>query len=472
MRRTKIVCTLGPASSDLRIIRRMVRAGMDAARLNFSHGTHADHAQLLRKVRLAAEQQGKPVAVIQDLSGPKLRIGTLATGTVELEPGRMFVLTTRDTPGDSQCVSVNYPDLPRQLRPGDTILLADGMIELRVKSTTQHEVRCRVVIGGRLSSRKGISVPSRSLGIEPFTAKDRDDLLWGIRKAVDYVAVSYVRTADDIVRVRSFLDRNQAAISIIAKIEKHEAIDHLDDIISSADAVMVARGDLGVEVPIEAVPVIQKKIIRRAAVLGRPVITATQMLRSMAANPRPTRAEVTDVANAMLDGADATMLSEESAVGRFPVLAVEMMSRIISHAETIFPHDRWMESLQKLSEPVSGAIAGAACRLAERIGATTIVACTCSGRTALNVARLRPRARIFAPTPHPHVYRRLALAWGITPLIVRRADSDDELMRAAHDALLAQRLIHPGERIVFTAGVPVKIPGNTNFVRVITAGTI
>lgn len=472
MRRTKIVCTLGPASSDLRIIRRMVRAGMDAARLNFSHGTHSDHGQLLRKVRLAAEQQGRPVAVIQDLSGPKLRIGPIASGTVELQPGKIFVLTTRKVPGDAHCVSVNYPDLPRELKPGDTILLADGMIELRVKSTSPDEIRCRVVIGGRLSSRKGISVPSRSLGVEPFTAKDRNDLLWGIRKGVDYVAVSYVRTADDIARVRSFLDRHQAAISIIAKIEKHEAINNLDDIITAADAVMVARGDLGVEVPIESVPVIQKKIIRRAAELGRPVITATQMLRSMVTNPRPTRAEVTDVANAMLDGADATMLSEETAMGRFPVITVEMMSRIISDAETIFPHDRWMESLQKLPEPVSSAIAGAACRLAEQTGASAIIACTCSGRTALNVARLRPRARIFAPTPNRRVYQRLALAWGISPLLIHPAETDSELMRAAHDALLAQGLIRPGERIVLTAGVPVKIPGNTNFVRVITAGTI
>jgi len=472
MRKTKIVCTLGPASANLRIVRRMVRAGMDAARLNFSHGTHAEHSELLKKVRRAARDAGRPVAVIQDLSGPKLRIGEIAGDSVELKPGQRFVLTARQVPGNGQVVSVNHPSLPRELQSGDVVLLADGMIELKVQKIEDEDVICRVVIGGRLSSRKGINVPQRRLSIKAFTEKDRADLLWGIRNGVDLVAVSYVRCAEDLNEVRAFLDRHGARIPLIAKIEKHEALADLDDVIRAADAVMVARGDLGVDVPLEEVPGIQKRIIRRAAQMGRPVITATQMLRSMVDNPRPTRAEVTDVANAVLDGADATMLSEETAAGRYPVRAVEVMSRIITAVEGDFAHRHWRESLEGAHASVSSAVAYAACELAERVGAAAIVACTCSGRTAINVSRLRPTLPIFGATPNLPVYQRLALARGVVPVLIPHAESDDALIRAVDHYLVEQGLVSPGERVVLAAGVPVRIPGNTNFLRVLTAGTV
>ncbi|MET0619004.1 MAG: pyruvate kinase, partial [Thermoanaerobaculia bacterium] len=370
MPRTKIVCTIGPSSRSPETLMRLAEAGMDVARLNFSHGTHVEHAAVIAAVRATAERLGRPIAILQDLAGVKIRIGEIAGGTVRLEPGSTFTLTTRPVPGDAREVSLDYPALGECVRPGDALLLSDGEVELRVEKASGSDIGCRVVVGGALSSHKGIHLPNRSIAAEGLTAKDRDDLAFGIDQGVDYVALSFVRSASDVLIARRFLDERGAAIPLIAKIEKHEALASIEAILAAADGLMVARGDLGVETPLEHVPLLQKMLIERSNRAGKPVITATQMLLSMVENPRPTRAEVGDVANAILDGTDAVMLSEETAAGRYPAEAVATMRRIAEDAETAFPFEAWMrrfedKSLQSLPE----AVAGAACELAEHIGA-------------------------------------------------------------------------------------------------------
>ena len=466
MAKTKVVCTIGPASRSADTLRQLILAGMNVARLNFSHGTHSEHLNVLRLIRGLSRELDRPVAVLQDLAGPKIRVGEIAAGVVNLRPGALFTLTSRRVPGGEGQVSVSYPHLPSEVRPGDALLLSDGALELVVLKTSARDIVCRVVVGGPLSSHKGINLPSRSIKAPCLTRKDKMDLAFGIRHGVDYVALSFVRDAADISAARRFIAKRGAAIPLVAKIEKHEALDHIDEIISAADAIMVARGDLGVETPLENIPQVQKMLIRKANRGGKPVITATQMLRSMVDGPRPTRAEVTDVANAILDGTDAVMLSEETAVGRYPLKALRTMVKVAEDAESAFPHEAWTR--RRSAEPVgtlAEAVALSACTLAENIRAACLITFTSSGSTARLVSRYRPGCSLLAPTPRLSTYRRLALVWGVVPILSRRLKTADGMIRQARLAVLSARLAAKGQKVVITAGVPLGVPGTTNLLK-------
>jgi pyruvate kinase len=470
MPRTKIVCTIGPSSASPDALERLVDAGMDVARLNFSHGTHAEHAAVVASLRRLAGRKGRPIAVLQDLAGLKIRIGDFASGPVRLAKGAPFTLTTRSVPGDAREVSVSWPDLPRSVRPGDRVLLADGEVELEAEDVGATDIRCRVVAGAALSSHKGISLPTATITAAGLTPKDREDLAFGIAQGVDYVALSFVRSAEDVREARAFLAGRGADTPIVAKIEKHEALAAIDAILAEADGIMVARGDLGVETPLEHVPLLQKMLIEKANRAGKPVITATQMLLSMVENPRPTRAEVGDVANAILDGTDAVMLSEETASGRYPAEAAATMRRIAEDTEAAFPFEQWMRrfedrSLQGLPE----AVAGAACELAEHIGARVIVAWTEFGATARLVAKHRPRSPILALSTVPATARRLALVWGVIPVLTEAAESADAMLAAAPAHAVAAGLLRPGEKAVITAGIPMGVAGSTNLIKAAVA---
>ena len=470
MPRTKIVCTIGPSSASPDALARLVAAGMDVARLNFSHGTHAEHASVIAAIRAIAAEARRPIAVLQDLAGLKIRIGEIPGGPVRLKAGDAFTLTTRPVPGGARGASVSLPDLPRLLRPGDRVLLADGEIELGAEEIGDTDVLCRVIAGGALSSHKGISLPTAVVPGVGLTEKDGQDLLFGIAQGVDYVALSFVRSEADVRQARAFLAEHGAAIPIVAKIEKHEAIGAIDAILAEADGLMVARGDLGVETPLEHVPLLQKMLIEKANRAGKPVITATQMLLSMVDSPRPTRAEVGDVANAILDGTDAVMLSEETASGRYPVEAVATMRRIAEDTEAAFPFAQWMrrfedESLQTLPQ----AVAGAACERAEHVGAEVIVAWTESGETARLVASHRPRRPILALSTVASTARRLALVWGVIPVLAEAPRSADEMLEAAPGIAAAVGLLRSGQRAVITAGIPMGVPGSTNLIKAAVA---
>ena len=440
---------------------------MDVARLNFSHGSHAEHGEVIAALRRISNKHRQPVAVLQDLSGPKIRIGAIADGAVQIETGSVLTLTTRQVPGDAREVSVSQPELPKDVATGDTILLADGALELRVLETTTEDIRCSVQIGGPLSSHKGVNVPTSSLSVPSMTDKDRADLAFGIQHGVDYVALSFVRKADDLLEARQIIEEHGATIPLVAKIEKHEALSNMDAIIDGADAVMVARGDLGVETPLEKGPLVQKLLISRSNLAGKPVITATQMLRSMVENPRPTRAEVTDVANAVLDGTDALMLSEETAVGAYPVESVAMMARIAEDAESGMAFTAGID--RPGSEPVRSlgeSVGHAACELARHINAASIITFTQSGSTARLVAKNRPRHTILAPTPLESTYRRLSLVWGVVPILSDEAKDTDEMIAKALEESLRSGLVQRGQRVVITSGVSMGVPGSTNLIKV------
>jgi len=464
-RKTKLVCTLGPATSSPEAIRGLVDAGMDVARLNFSHGSHEEHATRIEALRRIEEEVGRPVAVLQDLGGPKIRVGPIAGGSVRLEPNQRFTLTSRPVPGDDREVSISYAGLPGEVRAGVPVLLADGLIELEVVETTATDIHCRVLAGGTLGAHKGINLPSETLSVTAFTEKDRADLEFGIERGVDLVALSFVRSASEIADVRRIIEARGARIPVIAKIEKHEALERIDEILDASDGCMVARGDLGVEIALERVPLVQKSIIRRARTLGRPVITATQMLTSMVESPRPTRAEAADVANAVLDGTDAVMLSEETAVGKHPVRAVETLDRI---ARAVEPELPCVDALSPKDESpgVPGAISGAVCYLAEALDVAAIVVPTESGTTARLVARHRPGKPILAFSPARETVHALQLSWGVVPsLLSPSADTD----RVIGDCIVAARTaghVQSGDTVVVTAGVPIRTPGTTNLIRI------
>jgi len=470
MPRTKIVCTIGPSSRSPETLERLVASGMDVARLNFSHGTHAEHAAVISALRRIAGDARRPIAILQDLAGIKIRIGDLAGGPVRLDSGAAFTLTTRSVPGDSREVSVTFPALPSCVRPGDRLLLADGEIELCAEEVGPTDIRCRVVTGAALSSHKGISLPTSSVAVAGLTEKDRDDLDFGVAQGVDYVALSFVRSADDVREARAFIAQRGAAIPLVAKIEKREALVAIDAILAEADGLMVARGDLGVETPLEHVPLLQKMLIEKANRAGKPVITATQMLLSMVEKPRPTRAEVGDVANAILDGTDAVMLSEETASGRYPVEAAATMRRIAEDTEAAFPFEQWMRRFEdRAVQGLPEAVAGAACELAEHIGASVIVAWTESGATARLVAKHRPRSPILALSSIPATARRLALVWGVIPSIAEAGATADALLEAAPALAVSAGLLRSGEKAVITAGIPMGVAGSTNLIKAAVA---
>lgn len=467
MPRTKIVCTIGPASASPAVLADLARAGMDVIRLNFSHGRPSGHLQIITAAHRLAATLKRPLAILQDLTGPKVRIGPIQTGRIVLKSGDSFTLTDRKVPGDSNLVSVSYPFLSREVSPGDSLLLSDGALELEVMETDDHNIRCRVVVGGELSSYKGLNLPSRSLKIPSLTKKDRQDLEFGLEHGVDFVALSFVRNADDVMAARHFIKKRKKEIPVIAKIEKHEALKNIDEILEVADGIMIARGDLGVEIPLERIPLVQKTLIRKANRSGKLAITATQMLKSMVDNPRPTRAEVTDVANAIMDGTDAVMLSEETAVGKYPVRAVEMMRLIAEDAETGFPYSDWPSRLHQGNEKNwAEAVSYAAVNLAAEIGAPAIVSITKTGSTARLTAKYRPRQPIIAATPNKETFRRLALVWGVEPILIGRAGSTDQLIQIALDAARKAGYVSRGQQVVITAGVPGETPGRTNLIKI------
>jgi pyruvate kinase len=465
-RRTKIVATLGPASDSPEMIEALIRAGLNVARINASHGTEADHARMIRNVRAVAEKTGAYVPILLDLSGPKMRIGAIATGSAMLRSGDSFTLTTRAVPGDWREVSISYPALVSDISAGDRILMGDGEIELRAVSKTDTDVRCEVVVGGELKSNKGVNAPGVKLREVVPTEKDLVNIEFGIREAVDYFALSFVRTVDEVARLRWILREKGADIPIIAKIEKQEALDNLDGILDASDAVMIARGDLGLEMPIEQVPLIQKDVIRRALVASKPVITATQMLESMIQNPRPTRAEAADIANAVFDGTDAVMLSGETASGKYPVEAVRTMSEVAMASEARIDYaGRFFAVAANPGRTIPEAVAHAACFTAIEIGAKVILCCTRSGQTALYVSNYRSSTKIAVISPHEPTLKRTMLFWNTASVRIGPSTDTDSMIEAAKRAVVEAGIAARGDRVVVVAGVPVDVPGTTNMIK-------
>jgi len=464
-RRTKIVCTIGPATRSKTMIEALIRAGMDVARLNFSHGLREEHGEVIRTVREISRRLDRPIAILQDLSGPKIRTGLLkGGGQIALHEGSEITISTLPIEGDSSMIATNYPALANDVRPGDPILLADGLMELRVLASDGISIRCRVVHGGMLGERKGMNLPGVKLSTPAVTEKDEADLEFGLAHGVDYVALSFVRQAEDLLQLRRLIGERQADVPLIAKIEKPEAVQNLEAILQACDGVMVARGDLGVEMSPERVPVLQKQIIEAANRKGALVITATQMLESMVGNPRPTRAEASDVANAILDGTDAVMLSAETSIGQFPAEAVEMMSRIAIEAETSG------RACAPAEHPRGGyphAIAHAAKSIARELDLKAICAFTQSGMTARLVSKERPDAPVLAFTHNARVYNRAALYWGVSPLLVDFAGDPESLFHCVERELRARGTASSKDAVVVLGGMPISAKGATNFLRLL-----
>jgi pyruvate kinase len=451
LRRAKIVCTLGPASRDPTFIGHLIDEGMNVARINFSHGVPAEHAETIRAVRRQAEARGRPVAVLQDLQGPKIRVGRFAAGQVELEPGADFTLTTRDVVGDETQCSTTYAGLPGDLKPGDVVLLDDGVLSLEVDRVDGPDVCTHVLVGGTLRNNKGINLPGVKVSAPALTDKDKSDLALGLAEGVDFVALSFVRSPDD---VREVLALCGGKVPVIAKIERPEAVERLEEIVEVADGIMVARGDLGVELGPEKVPLVQKRAIEATNARGKLVITATQMLESMMSWPRPTRAEASDVANAVLDGTDALMLSGETASGRYPLLALRTMARIVEEIEASARFKSRFEEATLNFSTTANAIAKAAVVASRQMSARVIACVTESGGVARLVSEYRPEAQIVAFTSRPEVYRRLGLYWGVEPIMMTPAPAFDEMVRSVCTALVERRACAAGELVVIAVAVP------------------
>jgi pyruvate kinase len=477
MRRTKIICTIGPATSSVEQLEQLIIAGMNVARLNFSHGKHEEHGLVIERVRAISARLNIPVAILQDLQGPKIRVGSLQDGgPVTLVDGAHLTITTRDILGTAQTISTTYKALPQDVKVGDRILLDDGLLELRVVSFNETDVECVIVHGGHLGEHKGINLPGVVVSAPALTEKDRDDLRFGVAHDVDYVALSFVRTPQDVLDAKAYLQQVQeelkdkdehSPIPLIAKIEKPEAVEHLDAILAVVDGAMVARGDLGVEMALEKVPLIQKRIIARCNALGLPVITATQMLESMVTNPRPTRAEVNDVANAVIDQTDAVMLSAETSVGAYPIESVKVMVRI---AQEIESSKRVTQQPQRDQISKAQAVSDAARALAEETSVKAIVVLTRSGLSAQLISKDRPRTPIFAYTPSMQVYRRLPLWWGVKSHLVSISGNTEELIGAVEKRLLDDQLVQKGDHVVIIGGLPIGSRARTNFVKLHQVG--
>ncbi len=465
-RRTKIVCTLGPASESTSMIESLVHAGMNVARINSSHGTPESHARMIANVREVAKKLDAYVPVLLDLTGPKMRIGAIAAGSAMLRAGDRFVLTSRAVPGDWKEVAVNYPPLVTDVNLGDRILMGDGEIELRVRAKTATDVECDVVVGGELKPNKGVNVPGIKLRETVPTAKDLINVDFGIAHGVDYFALSFVRSVEEVRKLRWLLREKGVDIPIITKIEKREALDNLDPILDASDAVMIARGDLGLEMPIQQVPLIQKEVIRKALEASKPVITATQMLESMIQNPRPTRAEAADIANAVFDGTDAVMLSGETASGKYPIEAVRTMAEVAEASEARIEYAaRFAQIAVDATKSIPEAVAHAACFTAIEIGARVILCCTRSGQTALYVSNYRAPTKIAVISPHEPTLKRTMLYWNTTSVKIEPTRDTDTMLQAAKDAVVAAGVAQRGDRVVVVAGVPVDVPGTTNMIK-------
>lgn len=471
IRKTKIVCTMGPNLFEKHLIAPLMKAGMNVARFNFSHGTYETHQHYYDEVCRIRDELGLPVATMLDTKGPEIRVRSFKNGRVTLQNGQLFTLTTDEVEGDEERVSITYKELPQDIAVGSSILIDDGLIGMQVERIDGADIVCRVLNGGVVSNNKGVNIPNAHLSMPFISEKDHQDILFAIKNGYDFIAASFTRCADDIMQIRHILQENNChTINIIAKIENMEGVENIDEILRVVDGVMVARGDLGVEVPLEDVPSLQKKLIQRGIAAGKPVITATQMLDSMIKNPRPTRAEATDVANAIYDGTSAIMLSGESAVGAYPVEAVETMVRIALRAEADMDYIRRFSRDTSASTDVTNAISHATVTSAHDLNASAIITVTKSGSTARILSRYRPACVIVGCTTEKHVWRQLALSWGTVPLMIAEESNTDDLFEHAVDAAVQNGLVHDGELVVLTAGVPLGISGTTNLMKVHVVG--
>ena len=471
IRKTKIVCTMGPNLFEKHLIAPLMKAGMNVARFNFSHGTYETHQHYYDEVCRIRDELGLPVATMLDTKGPEIRVRSFKNGHVTLQNGQLFTLTTDEVEGDEERVSITYKELPQDIAVGSSILIDDGLIGMQVERIDGADIVCRVLNGGVVSNNKGVNIPNAHLSMPFISEKDHQDILFAIKNGYDFIAASFTRCADDIMQIRHILQENNChTINIIAKIENMEGVENIDEILRVVDGVMVARGDLGVEVPLEDVPSLQKKLIQRGIAAGKPVITATQMLDSMIKNPRPTRAEATDVANAIYDGTSAIMLSGESAVGAYPVEAVETMVRIALRAEADMDYIRRFSRDTSASTDVTNAISHATVTSAHDLNASASITVTKSGSTARILSRYRPACVIVGCTTEKHVWRQLALSWGTVPLMIAEESNTDDLFEHAVDAAVQNGLVHDGELVVLTAGVPLGISGTTNLMKVHVVG--
>ena len=471
MRKTKIICTLGPSTDKDGVLRELIANGMNVARFNFSHGSHEEHKGRLDLLKSLREELGKPVAALLDTKGPEIRLKDFKNGTEMLEAGQTFTLTTRDVEGTKEICSITYKDLPQDVAPGGTIMLDDGLIKLQIQTVNDTDIVCTVLNNGKIKNKKGVNVPGVHLSMPYMSQRDKDDIIFGIEQGFDFIAASFVRTAQDVYEIRNLLNEYDSNIRIIAKIENREGVNNIDSILAAADAVMVARGDLGVEIDFTELPGIQKNIIERSFSFGKPIVTATQMLDSMIVNPRPTRAEISDVANAIYDGTSAIMLSGETAAGAYPVEALKTMSAIAERTETE-NHAR-VEYLTEATNgkiSVSDATAHAACLTAKDVNAAAIVTVSESGTTARLLSKYRPQQPIIACVMKEQVQRQLSLSWGITSLMMPLAHSTDELIEMSTALAKENGFLHNGELAVVTAGVPVGISGTTNMIKIHMVG--
>lgn len=474
MRRTKIVCTLGPATNDVEVMKQLIRNGLDAARINFSHGTYETHGEIIQKLKQAREELGAPIPLLLDTKGPEIRIKTFENGSIRLEQGAVFTLTTEEVIGTQERVSVTYADLPKDLHRGSRVLIDDGLVELRVEAIEGSEVRCVVVTGGEISSRKGVNLPGVQVNLPSLTEKDIADLKFGIENGFDYVAASFVRSASDVVKIRKVLEENGGeGIYIIAKIENQEGVDNIEEILEVSDGIMVARGDLGVEIPPEEVPLVQKMLIAKANKRSKPVITATQMLESMVKSPRPTRAEANDVANTIFDGSDAIMLSGETAMGKYPCEAVATMARIAEKAESSINYGKNLTKNLDIGQTnITTAISFAACTTAAELKTACIGTITYSGFTARMISKHRPICPIVAGTMRQQVWRQLNLVWGCKPILHQATLSKGEVFDTAMTVVKKSGLVKNGDTVVLALGIPVGISGSTNTLRVDIVGDV
>ncbi|MGO1392174.1 pyruvate kinase [Agrococcus casei] len=470
MKRAKIVATFGPSLSGYEVTKSAIQAGVNVARLNLSHGSHEVHEAVFADIRKASDELRTPVGILVDLQGPKIRLGKIAAGPIDLADGDIITITTEDVPGDRDLVSTTFKGLPDDVKPGDPLLIDDGNVALKVLETDGTRVRAETVVGGRISDNKGINLPGVAVNVPALSEKDEDDLRWGLRLGADIIALSFVRSADDLKRVHEIMDEEGGRLPVVAKIEKPQAVENLKSIIDAFDAIMVARGDLGVEMPLEQVPIVQKRAVELARRWAKPVIVATQVLESMIENPRPTRAEASDCANAILDGADAVMLSGETSVGKYPIVTIETMARIINATEA--KGIKRIPPLGTQPRTQGGAITLAALDVAEFVEAKAIIVFTESGDSARRMSRLRPKIPMFGFTPSPEIECRMQMNWGVNTRLVDRVDHTDDMVAQVDDILIGERLVAKGEKVVVVSGMPPGIPGSTNDIRVHTVGDV
>lgn len=475
MKKTKIVCTIGPASESEAILRELFLNGLNVCRLNFSHGTHEEHKARIDTIKKVREDLKMPIGIMLDTKGPEIRLGDFKEGSIEIEEGNIFTLTSRDILGDKSIVSISYKGLPNDVVKGSRILIDDGLVEFEVIEIIDGtDINCRALNNGTLKNHKGVNVPNTKINLPAVTEKDVEDILFGIENGIDFIAASFVRKATDILEIRKILEENNGDyIEIIAKIENREGVDNIDEILGASDGIMVARGDLGVEILAEEIPLVQKELIRKSNIAGKPVITATQMLDSMMRNPRPTRAEVTDIANAIFDGSSAIMLSGETAAGKYPIESVKTMYNIAIKSEEALDYGAILISKSKVSElTTTNAIGKATCTTAMDLGAAAIITATSSGYTSKAISKFRPKAPIIAATTTEYVMRRLSLVWGVFPVLSPYSDSTDDVIELSIQSAVESGYVNEGDLVVITAGIPVGTSGSTNLIKVHTVGKV